>query len=157
MLFCQPGQARSLREITGGLASCPGKVKHLGIDAAPLVQPFPMQTQHDHGDSMRRYSISPSIRYGWQPRGRNSASKTGSSVLTPPSSNCLSLFEWATYRTTRGAVRLHLLLDHDGYFPVFAHITDWRTHEVRIARNLSFPKGSVKGLCGLCPLCPMAG
>ena len=35
MLFCQLGQARSLREITGGLASCLGKLKHLGIDQAP--------------------------------------------------------------------------------------------------------------------------
>ncbi len=93
---------------------------------------------------MRRCSASFSIRYGRQPRGRrSSASKTGSSALMPPSSNCFSLFDWATYRTTKGAVKLHLLLDHDGYFPVYAHITDGRTHEVRIARNLFFPKGSL--------------
>jgi hypothetical protein len=36
MLFCQLGQARSLREICGGLASCLGKLKHLGIDRPPL-------------------------------------------------------------------------------------------------------------------------
>ncbi len=35
MLFCQLGQARSLREICGGLSSCLGKLKHLGISAAP--------------------------------------------------------------------------------------------------------------------------
>jgi len=35
MLFCQLGQAHSLREITGGLATCMGKLKHLGIDSAP--------------------------------------------------------------------------------------------------------------------------
>jgi IS4 transposase len=56
---------------------------------------------------------------------------------------CVSLFDWATYRQTKGAVKLHLLLDHDGYFPVFAHITDGRTHEVKIAQNLSLPKGSI--------------
>jgi len=35
MLFCQLGQAHSLREICGGLATCLGKVKHLGIKGAP--------------------------------------------------------------------------------------------------------------------------
>ena len=35
MLFCQLGQAHSLREICGGLASCFGKAKHLGIKKAP--------------------------------------------------------------------------------------------------------------------------
>ena len=35
MLFCQLGQAHSLREICGGLASCFGKARHLGLHAAP--------------------------------------------------------------------------------------------------------------------------
>jgi hypothetical protein len=35
MLFCQLGQAQSLREICGGLASCLGKVRHLGVSKAP--------------------------------------------------------------------------------------------------------------------------
>jgi IS4 transposase len=56
---------------------------------------------------------------------------------------CLSLFDWAVYRQTKGAVKLHLLLDHDGYFPVFAQVTDGLTREVKIAQSLSFPKGSI--------------
>jgi IS4 transposase len=56
---------------------------------------------------------------------------------------CVSLFDWAVYRQTKGAVKLHLLLDHDGYFPVFAQVTDGLTHEVKIAQSLSFPKGSI--------------
>ncbi|MEC4685117.1 MAG: transposase [Nitrospirota bacterium] len=43
----------------------------------------------------------------------------------------------------RGAVKLHLLLDHEGYLPVFAHITEGKVHEVNIARGLSFPGGSI--------------
>ena len=35
MLFCQLGQAKSLREISGGLASAVGKLRHLGVKAAP--------------------------------------------------------------------------------------------------------------------------
>ena len=56
---------------------------------------------------------------------------------------CASLFDWAKFRQTKGAVKLHLLLDHDGYLPVFAHITDGKIHEVRIARMLNFPAGSI--------------
>jgi len=33
---------------------------------------------------------------------------------------CASLSDWARFRQTKGAVKLHLLLDHDGYLPVFA-------------------------------------
>lgn len=49
---------------------------------------------------------------------------------------CASLFNWAKFRQTKGAVKLHLLLDHEGYLPVFAHITDGKVHEVNIARGL---------------------
>ena len=60
------------------------------------------------------------------------------------SSSCASLsLTGPCYRQTKGVVKLHLLLDHDGYFPVFAQITDGLTHEVKIAQNLSFPKGSI--------------
>jgi hypothetical protein len=50
---------------------------------------------------------------------------------------CLSLFPWANFRQTKGAVKVHLLLDHDGYFPVFAHITDGKGGDARVCRNRS--------------------
>ncbi len=39
----------------------------------------------------------------------------------------LSLFNWAKFRRTKGAIKLHLLLDHDGYLPSFAVVTDGKT------------------------------
>ena len=59
---------------------------------------------------------------------------------------CATLFDWATFRQTKGAVKLHLLLDHDGYLPVFAYITEGSVHEINIAKGLSFPKGSIVAL-----------
>lgn len=56
---------------------------------------------------------------------------------------CASLFDWARFRQTKGAVKLHLLLDHDGYLPVFAHVTDGKVHEVKVARAMNFPSGSI--------------
>ncbi|OPY65909.1 MAG: Transposase DDE domain protein [Syntrophorhabdus sp. PtaU1.Bin050] len=145
MLFCQLGQARSLREISGGLASCLGKVKHLGIDAAPS------RSTLSYANATRSWRLYEKVFYQLLNTVRTAAPGKKKfrfknrlfSLDATLIELCVSLFDWATYRTTKGAVKLHLLLDHDGYFPVFAHITDGRTHEVRIARHLSFPKGSV--------------
>jgi hypothetical protein len=46
MLFCQIGQAHSLREITGGLASCLGKLKHLGVDSDPNRSTLSYANEH---------------------------------------------------------------------------------------------------------------
>ena len=56
---------------------------------------------------------------------------------------CLSMFNWATFRQTKGAVKLHLLLDHDGYLPVYAHLSEGNVHEMVVAKSLKIPKGSV--------------
>jgi IS4 transposase len=53
------------------------------------------------------------------------------------------VFDWATFRRTKGAVKLHLLLDHDGYLPCYAVITEGRRHEVTVARTLTFPPGTI--------------
>lgn len=56
---------------------------------------------------------------------------------------CASMFDWAHFRQTKGAVKLHLLLDHDGYLPVFGHVTDGKAGDVTVAQTLDFPKGSI--------------
>lgn len=56
---------------------------------------------------------------------------------------CLSVFDWAHFRRQKGAVKLHLVLDHDVCLPVFAHITDGKTHEVKMAQRLTLPRGAV--------------
>jgi hypothetical protein len=56
---------------------------------------------------------------------------------------CLSVFPWADFRSTKGAIKLHLGLNHDGYIPEFVAITDGKTSDVEIGRTLEFPKGSI--------------
>ena len=46
MLFCQLGQAHSLREICNGLASCFGKLKHLGISQSPKRSTLAYANEH---------------------------------------------------------------------------------------------------------------
>ena len=56
---------------------------------------------------------------------------------------CLSLFPWAKFRRTKGAVKLHLLLDHDGYLPTFAYISNGKKHDVTVARKAPLAVGPI--------------
>lgn len=56
---------------------------------------------------------------------------------------CLSVFPWADFRTTKGGIKLHVGLNHDGYLPEFVTITEAKTHDVIAGRALQFPKGSI--------------
>jgi len=56
---------------------------------------------------------------------------------------CLSVFPWADFRTTKGAIKLHVGLNHAGYLPEFVTVTEGKTHDVTIGRTLKFPKGSI--------------
>jgi len=56
---------------------------------------------------------------------------------------CLSVFPWADFRTTKGAIKLHVGLNHAGYLPEFVTVTEGKTHEVTVGRTLQFPKGSM--------------
>src|SRR5207247_3929879 len=56
---------------------------------------------------------------------------------------CASLYDWARFRRTKGGVKLHLVLDHDGYLPTFAVIEAAKVPEVKIARQLRFEAGAI--------------
>jgi hypothetical protein len=145
MLFCQLGQAHSLREICGGLATCLGKVKHLGINAAPCRSTLSYANERRPWQLYEKtfYQLlgkcKPLAKGKKKFRFKSKLYSLDASVIDL----CLSLFDRATYRKTKGAVKLHLLLDHDGYLPVFANITEGNVHEVGIAQKLSLAPGSI--------------
>ncbi|MGB9577796.1 MAG: IS4 family transposase [Halothiobacillaceae bacterium] len=56
---------------------------------------------------------------------------------------CLSIYDWAKFRRTKGAVKLHLVLDHDGYLPCFGLITDGKVHDVKVAHQIAFAPGTI--------------
>jgi len=56
---------------------------------------------------------------------------------------CLSVFPWAKFRSTKGAVKLHVGLNHSGYLPEFVTITDGKDSDITIGRTLNFPRGSI--------------
>src|SRR5439155_9948569 len=125
MMFCQLGRAHSLREICGGLASCEGKLKHLGIPAAPKKSTLAYANQHRSWEQKFRF--------------KNKLASLDASTIDL----CLSMYDWAKFRRTKGAVKLHLLLDHDGYLPSYAVITDGKKSDITIARTVKFAPGTV--------------
>jgi len=56
---------------------------------------------------------------------------------------CLSMFPWAKFRSTKGAVKLHVGLNHRGYLPEFVAITEGNVADITMGRVLSFPKESI--------------
>jgi transposase len=52
---------------------------------------------------------------------------------------CLSVFDWAKFRKTKGALKIHCLLDHRGNIPSFAVVTEGRRHDVKVAKEVSLP------------------
>ena len=146
MLFCQLGQAHSLREICGGLATCLGKLKHLGVDDAPKRSTLSYANEHRPWQLYQKVFFHLLAKCQTMAkmqkrkfRFKNKLFSLDATVIDL----CLSLFDWATFRQTKGAVKLHLLLDHDGYLPVFATVTEGDIHEINVARTLTFPKGSI--------------
>ncbi len=55
---------------------------------------------------------------------------------------CLSMFPWANFRQTKGAIKLHTLLDLRGNIPTFIHISDGKLHEVNTLDILHLEAGA---------------
>ena len=55
---------------------------------------------------------------------------------------CLSLFDWAPFRSTKAAIKLHTLLDLRGAIPAFIHISDGKMHEVNVLDLLPIEPGA---------------
>ena len=56
---------------------------------------------------------------------------------------CLSLFPWASFRQAKAGIKMHTLLDHDGYIPAFITVTNAKIHEGPVAKTLELPMGSI--------------
>ena len=145
MLFCQFGRANSLREISGGLRSCEGKLKHLGI-SAPSHSTLAYANEHRPWELYQEIFLKLFERCQSQCnigkkkfRFKNKLISMDSSVIDL----CLAIYDWAHFRRAKGAIKLHLLLDHDGYLPSFAIITDGKGSDIKIARQFKFEPDTI--------------
>lgn len=133
----------SLRDVVGNLTAQAHKLYHLG--AAVVTRSSLARVNEQQPASLyealfgkllaRCQSANPKHRF----RFKNKLYSLDASTIDL----CLSVFPWADFRTTKGAIKLHVGLDHDGYLPTFLTITEGRVHEVNQARALTLPKRSI--------------
>ena len=133
----------SLRDVVSNIKVQAGKLYHLGcgdVNRSSLAR-VNEQQPHELYEALfgkllaRCQALAPKHRF----RFKNKLYSLDASTIDL----CLSVFPWAKFRTTKGAIKLHVGLDHDGYLPTFVQITDGKVHEVNMARTLNLPKGSI--------------
>lgn len=147
MIFMQLSASNSTRDIANGLMSATGNLSHLGINKAPCKSSMSYINQHRTFEVFRDIyfelleALEPSLK-----RSRKYARSLRrkiyllDSTIIPLS---LSLFDWARFRTTKGGIKLHTVLNYDTGLPCYAVMTDAKKHDVTTAKTIDFPKGSV--------------
>lgn len=143
MMFCQLGRAQSLREICDGLRSSEGKLSHLGINS-------PRRSTLSYANAHRPWELFRDVFGELLARCRQVAPGHGFrfknklySLDATTITLCSELFDWARYKRAKGGVKLHLVLDHDGYLPAFGVIREAKVWDLEVARSLEFPAGSI--------------
>jgi hypothetical protein len=144
MLFCQLADAQSLREITGGLASCEGRLEQLGTKV-PKRSTLGYANEHRPWELFQKVFFNTLERcraelgHKTKFRFKNRLLSIDSSVVTL----CSEMFPWATYSRQKGAVKLHFTLDHAGYLPEAMVITTGAYSELTVLRRRSYTRGTI--------------
>ncbi|MFH1318261.1 MAG: IS4 family transposase [Candidatus Omnitrophota bacterium] len=143
MLFGQLAGQDSLRGIEAGLATQAKSLCHLGLTP---IHRSTLSYANEHRSHELFKKIFFSMLSKCQPiapkhkfRFKNALYSLDATVIDL----CLSLYDWAKFRTTKGAVKLHVKLNHAGYLPSFAVITEGKIHEQKVAPSIPLEKGDV--------------
>jgi hypothetical protein len=143
MMFAQLAGISSLRDIAQQFEGQAKRLYHMGLRAvkrstladANADRPAEFFEAMFQEQYARCAALAPRKKFHFQ----NKLYSFDSSVVDL----CLSMFPWAKFRRTKGGIKLHTLLDHDGYIPAFVHITTANVADVTIAKLLKLPAGSI--------------
>ncbi len=146
MLFCQFAKSQSVRDISNGLKSATGNLNHLGIQKAPSKSTISYQNKNRDWQLFKDYYYKLLSQLGQQMNVKQTKFRIKSKIFLLDSSTislCLSLFDWAKYKTAKGAVKMHTLLDYDGNLPAYVNITDGKTADNKGAYDIPLLANSV--------------
>lgn len=134
MLYAQASGKDSLRDIQNSLATHEHKFYHLGLKSV-------RRSTLCDANNKRDYRIYESLFYETVKRCKDITPKHRFKFKNPlllmdstTIDLCLSMFDWAKFRTTKGAIKMHCLFDLSGQIPVFAYITDGKKGDITVAR-----------------------
>lgn len=145
MAFAQLTWRESLRDIEACLAANQTKLFHMGMKASPARSTLADALERRdwriyHGLAQRLIARAKAL-YAQDP----SVLGLDASVYALDSTTidlCLSLFDWAPFRSTKAAIKLHTLLDLRGSIPTFLHISDGKLHDVNVLDILPIEAGA---------------
>jgi Domain of unknown function (DUF4372)/Transposase DDE domain len=145
LAFAQLTWRESLRDIETCMAANQGKLFHMGLRSTParstLADALNRRDWRIYHALAQRLIAHARALYAHDP----TVSGLDATVYALDSTTidlCLSLFDWAPFRSTKAAVKLHTLLDLRGAIPAFIHISDGKMHEVGVLDMLAFEAGS---------------
>ena len=143
MLIGQLSGRKSLRDITDNLKAQQSRLYHLGMK--PTSRATLARVNEKQPASLYRtvflnllkkcQSVTPGHKFSF----KNKLYLLDTTTIDL----CLSVFPWAEFRKRKGAIKLHMGIDADGYLPTFMDMTDGKVHEINWAKEiLNLPKGS---------------
>jgi Domain of unknown function (DUF4372)/Transposase DDE domain len=145
MAFAQLTWRESLRDIEACLAANQAKLFHMGIGTPParstLADALNLRDWRIYHALAQRLIARARTLYAQEP----SVLELDTSVYALDSTTidlCLSLFDWAPFRSTKAAVKLHTLLDLRGAIPAFIDISDGKLHDVNVLDILPIEAGA---------------
>jgi hypothetical protein len=139
MAFAQLTFRESLRDIEACFRSQQSKIFHLGIRGK-----ISRSTLAD-ANACRDWRIYADLAHSLIPVARKlylnedfgvELDQTVYALDATTIDLCLSVFPWARFRQTKGAIKLHTLLDLRGSIPTFIHISDGKEHDVNVLDDL---------------------
>jgi hypothetical protein len=143
MALAQLSSRVSLRDVVSSLSAQTAKLYHLG---AALVSRSSLARVNEQQPSALYEGLFAKLLSRCQGRAPRHGFRFKNKLYSLDASTidlCLSVFPWARFRTTKGAVKLHVGLDHNGLLPAFMNITDGKTHDITAARAVRLPKDSL--------------
>lgn len=145
MAFAQLTWRESLRDIESCLASNQGKLYHMGLSGVParstLSDALNRRDWRIYHDLAMRLIIRARNLYATEPMGPE-LNATVYALDSTTIDLCLSLFDWAPFRSTKAAVKMHTLLDLRGAIPAFIHISDGKMSDVKVFNLLPIEAGA---------------
>lgn len=143
LLTAQLASRKSLRDVVDNLSAQGHKLYHLGIKAFSRATLARCNEKQPHTLYEELFKCLLARCQAMAPR--NKAFKLDGKIYLLDASLVeltLSLFPWAKYQKSKGAAKLHIGLDADGYLPAFVDLSEGKEHEINRARALELPKGS---------------
>lgn len=135
MAFAQLTYRESLRDIEACLLAQTAKLYRMGfrkpVSRATLADANERRDWRIYADFAQRLIAQARKLYGAESLGLE-LSNTVYALDATTIDLCLSVFPWATFRSTKAAIKLHTLLDLRGAIPSFIHISDGKLHDVNV-------------------------